>query len=80
MSKFYLGSINLSKVNKKDIFTAESGNKFLNISIWINDEPDKYGNHIAIKAGGKDASYYIGNAKDWKGTKKTDDDPDDLPW
>lgn len=72
MSKLFLGSLDLTKIDKSDIVTTDkdgnpfkSGGKFLNISIWLNDEPDKYGNHISIKAGKKDANYYIGNAKEY---------------
>lgn len=73
MSKFYLGSIDLSKIKKEDVVTTDkngqlfkNGAKYLNISVWVNDEADKYGNHINIKSGKKDASYYIGNAKQWQ--------------
>lgn len=72
MSKLYLGSIDLSKVDKRHVKTLDgdgmpfkNGAKYLNIAIWLNDEPDKYGNHLAIKAGPKDESYYIGNAKEF---------------
>ena len=72
MSKLYLGSIDLNKINKSDIVTKDkngnpftNGAKYLNVSIWVNDEPDQYGNHLAVKAGGKDNSYYVGNAKEY---------------
>lgn len=73
MSKLLLGSIDLTKIKKEDIITTdkngntfESGAKYLNVAIWVNDEPDQYGNHAAIKAGKKEDSYYIGNAKEWQ--------------
>lgn len=73
MSKLYLGSIDLNKINKEDIVTTdkngkpfENGAKYLNISIWLNDEADKFGNQIGIKAGKKDSSYYLGNAKEYQ--------------
>ena len=72
MSKLYLGSIDLNKVKKENIVTKdkngndfENGAKYLNISIWLNEEADKYGNKISIKAGNKESSYYIGNAKEY---------------
>ncbi len=95
MSKFYIGSIDLSKINKSDIVTTDkdgvvfkNGAKYLNLAIWVNDEPDKYGNSLSIKAGGgKDKKgYYIGNAKEWKQANQavavvqSNDDEDDLPW
>ncbi len=63
-------SINLAKVNKEKLFTSQKGEKWLNIVIWENDEPDKFGNTHAIqqsfsaedrKAGIK--APYIGNGK-----------------
>lgn len=92
MSKLYLGSLDLAKIDKSDIVTTDkdgkpfkSGGKFLNISIWLNDEPDKFGNHISVKAGKKDKSYYIGNAKEYQpaqGAKASTPtaDQDDLPF
>ena len=72
MAKLYLGSIDLNKINKEDIVTKDkdgnafaNGAKYLNISQWLNEEADKYGNQIAIKSGKKDSSYYIGNAKEY---------------
>ena len=97
MSKLYLGSIDLNKINKKDIVTKDkdgnpfsNGAKYLNVAIWINDEPDQYGNNLAIKSGAKDESYYIGNAKEYvkqdefQQTKaeatKPFEEEDDLPF
>ena len=65
-SKLFLGSIDLTKINKNDIKVHENGAKYLSITMWVNDEPDKYGNNMSIKAGSKETSYYIGNAKEWK--------------
>jgi hypothetical protein len=90
MSKLYLGSIDLNKIKKEDIVTKDkegnpfqNGAKYLNVSIWVNDEPDKYGNSLAVKTGGKEASYYIGNAKEYKSNNQPQPDnavDDDLPF
>jgi hypothetical protein len=101
MSKLYLGSIDLNKINKADIVTTDkngnafqNGAKYLNVTIWLNDEPDQYGNSIGIKSGDKDNSYYVGNAKEYikQGSAnvssepvpnmytKGADDGDDLPF
>ena len=77
MSKLLSGSINLSKIDKTKIISTdkngnplENGSKFLNIVVWINDEPDQYGNNASIQisqskeereSGVK--SIYIGNLK-----------------
>lgn len=83
MSKMYLGSIDLNKVEKEDIITTDkngqpfkNGAKYLNVVIWENENPDKYGNHISVKAGKKENSYYIGNAKKYE--KQSDNKKDDL--
>lgn len=95
MSKLYLGSIDLTKINKDDIVTTDkngnpfqNGAKYLNVAIWANDQPDQYGNSISIKAGKKNSSYYIGNAKIYnKDSAPTESAPeesapdkDDLPF
>ena len=77
MAKLLTGSINLSKIDKTKIISTdkngnpfENGSKFLNIVVWINDEPDQYGNNASIQisqskeereSGVK--SIYIGNLK-----------------
>lgn len=73
MGKLFLGSIDLSKINKDDIVSVdkngkpfENGAKYLNISIFENEQADKFGNHISIKSGKKESSYYIGNGKKYE--------------
>lgn len=89
MNKLFLGSIDLSKINKNDVVTTDkngqefsNGAKYLNISIWLNDKPDNYGNTISIKTGGKENSYFLGNAKEYDKTNqnKTLIKNDDLPF
>jgi len=46
-------SINLSKIDKKNIFIAKSGDKFLNGKIVFKDEEDQYGNTGMIFQGFK---------------------------
>jgi hypothetical protein len=87
MNKFLLGSLNLSKIPKEKIKTDKNGNKWLDITIWFNEEPDQYGNNLAIQASSKkdEPKVYIGNAKfyvkDEKPEKPAGDiSPDDLPF
>lgn len=75
-AKLFLGSLDLTKIVKTDI----KDGKYLSVSIWLNDNPDKYGNNISIKAGGKDNSYYIGNAKEWSKEPKKVEKEKDLPF
>ena len=83
-------SLNLSKINKEKLFTSRKGHKWLNIVIWENDEPDKFGNTHSIqqsysaedrKAGIK--APYLGNGKAGGGgspavPKETADTDDDI--
>ena len=78
MSKLLIGSIDLTKIDKTKIVTAdkngkpfENGAKYLNVVVWINDEADKYGNNASIqisqskeeRESGVKATY-IGNLKE----------------
>lgn len=48
---------------------ADNGKLYFNVALWLNDEPDKYGNHMSIQLSSKkeskdkDGKVYIGNAK-----------------
>jgi hypothetical protein len=45
MSKLYSALLNLSKIDKEKIFKLDqTGNLYLNLDIWINEEPDKFDN------------------------------------
>jgi hypothetical protein len=65
MAKLLTGSINLSKIDKSRLFTGKTGDKFLNISVWLNDENDQYGNCAGIQQSTKkdEAKIYLGNLK-----------------
>jgi len=97
MGKLYTGSINLSKLDKKRLFTSEKTKEvWLNVSIWLNDEVDKYGNIAGIQQSTKkdEEKIYIGNLKEYKKTDATNSakpnieqkqnndtpQPDDLPF
>jgi hypothetical protein len=67
MSKLITASINLKKVNQDLLIPGEKG-KYLNLTIWINDEPDKYGNDISVEQRtekGKE-KIYLGNGRSYK--------------
>lgn len=71
--KLLLGSINLSELLEKakkqhSAFNkATNGKIYANVVIWLNDEPDQFGNNVSIALSNKkDAETektYIGNAK-----------------
>ena len=85
--KFY-GSINLTRIlaeakkNNKAFFRSEKGIIYCNINIYTNDEPDQFGNHLAIVAypgkDNKDDKFYLGNCKRSEPASK-DLSADDLP-
>lgn len=76
MSKLITASINLSKVDKNLLFTSKTGEKWLNLSVWLNDTPDQYGNDCAIQQQtGKDGpKIYLGNGKYYK-AKEAEPEP-----
>lgn len=73
MSKLLSGSIDLSKIgelmrqNHPAVVTGKNGKKYLNLSVWINDNEDTYGNIASISIYDKinKKSEYIGNLKDF---------------
>lgn len=77
MAQMYYGSLNLSDILKNAklphsafVRAGKENKAFVNVQIWINEEPDKYGNHVSIKLNSKDietgkieGNVYIGQAK-----------------
>jgi len=58
------------KIDKSRIIVGKTGAKYYNIDIWINDEPDRYGNHASIQQNqtkeereNKKEKVYLGNGK-----------------
>jgi hypothetical protein len=69
MASIYSASIDLSLIDKSKI-TEKNGKKYYNISIFIKDEPDQYGNSLAIaenqtkeESTAKLPKKYLGNGK-----------------
>lgn len=63
--------INLSKLDKTAFFEGKTG-KMCDLTVFVNDEPDQYGNDASVKQDlGKDRrseSQYVGNGK-WAGER-----------
>jgi len=98
--KLFTGSISLTKLlaeAKKPhsaFYTGKDSNKYCNIKIWVNDEPDQFGNHVSIQLNGKndteDYKVYLGNLKSFEqkepeqfnqnDAKEIADIEDDLPF
>ncbi len=84
MSKLLLGKINLSKIDKEKLFKGEKG-IWMDVTIWINDAPDKFGNDMSIEQSvdkGED-KIYIGSGKyhtPKEPAPATEDDIKNLPF
>ena len=79
MSKMLTGSIDLNKIDKSKVVTTDkngnpfsNGAKYLNVVVWINDEPDQYGNNASVQISqskeerdNKVKATYIGNLKEY---------------
>lgn len=61
MATLINASIDLAKIEKSKIFEKD-GKKWLSLSISVNDEPNNYGQNVAIS---------IGQSKEEKGQPKT---------
>lgn len=78
--------LELAKKQHSAFSKANNGKIYCNVDIWINEEPDKFGNHAGIKAHPKkdsqDEKKFIGNAK-WQERKEeaavSKEDVNDLP-
>lgn len=63
-------SIDLSKIDKSRIVEGKTGAKYYNLDVIVNDEPDKFGNTVAViqkqskeERERKDKKIYLGNGK-----------------
>lgn len=78
MSTLYKGSIDLTKIKEEFAKQGKTGGNYINIDIWLNETPDKFGNEISIKQSfkvdDKFEGIYIGNAST-KLKKLTEDLP-----
>lgn len=95
MSTLFNGSICLTDIPKDKITVSEkNGKKYLNINLWLNDEPDQFNNNGSIQvsqskeereAGAK--KQYIGNFKyaqkkqdEQQGAAASSEPESDLPF
>ena len=84
--KLYFGKIDLKKLDPTKFFKSEkTGNIYADVTIWVNDEPDQYGNHISIQQSTKkdEDKIYLGNAKEYVSETQTESaevKENDLPW
>lgn len=99
MNQSYYGSVCLTDLIEKakqkhsSFVKASNGKIYCNITVWLNEEVDKFGNSMSIQANttkemkDKEERFYLGNCKksEYKEPQpitNTDDIPsiDDLPF
>ena len=84
MSKLYTGSIDLSKIDKNRLYKHDDGRLFLDVVIWVNDQPDEEWKAVSIQQRTKkdEDKIYLGNASEFKreANPVRQDDVDDLPF
>ena len=90
MSTLISASVNLSKIDKSKLIDGKKG-KYLDLTIWVNDEDDQFGNNVSVqqklskeeREGGAE-KIYLGNGKTFAvGGEKattTTESTSDLPF
>jgi len=82
MATILSASLNVAKIDQTKLIDGRTG-KFLNVTITINDEVDKFGNNASIfesqskeERDAKIPKNYLGNGKViWTSDKKSNDLP-----
>ena len=67
MAKLLTGSLNVTKIIKEKLYKGQKG-IYLNVSIWINDKEDKFGNIASVQQQTRrdEPKIYLGNLKEFK--------------
>jgi len=85
MSKLFYGSISVSdlidqlKLKHSAFSKAQNGKIYANVSVWLNEEKDKFGNIMSIQITPSkemkdvEKKLYIGNLKESEGAKPVSD-------
>lgn len=73
-SESFYGSLNITELleqleKRHSSFTkADNGKIYMNVTVWLNEEKDKFGNDMSIQANTKEGNtqekkFYLGNCK-----------------
>lgn len=69
MSKLLTIKLDVTKIPKERIHVGQKG-KYIDLDIWINDEPDQYGNNVSAnirqtkeESESKERKIYVGNGQ-----------------
>jgi hypothetical protein len=67
MSKLITASIDVMKINNSMLITGKKGT-YLNLTIWVNDKDDQFGNDVSIEQRTEKGAdkIYLGNGKTYK--------------
>ena len=93
MAKLITASIDVTKLDKGKLVKGKKGT-YANLTIWVNDEVDQFGNDVSIQQSlSKEerengaAKIYLGNGKTHNGSNAAaqtnaveSDDSEDLPF
>lgn len=65
--KLITAKIDVTKILKSKLYAGQKGT-YLDLVIWVNDEPDQYENDVSIeqKTGKDEKKIYLGNGKTYK--------------
>lgn len=74
----YSISLNFSELQKLEKFKSKAGKEFISVTMFINDNPDQFGNDIQLKAKFGNEFIFVGNGK--KFVKKESNEKNDLPF
>lgn len=91
MNQSFYGSFDITKLMEEikskhsGFYKGSNGKIYANITIWLNETPDKYGNVVSVKVNPSkerkdiDKPFYLGNLKKSDGPKPIDNnDIDDV--
>ena len=64
MNRLITAQIDVTKIDKSKLFKGKKGT-YLDLTIWLNETPDKFGNDISIeqRTGKGDNKIFLGNGK-----------------
>ena len=66
MARLLTGSLDVTKIIKEKLYKGKKGT-YLNVSVWIEDNEDKYGNIASVQQQTKkgEPKIYLGNLKEY---------------
>ena len=73
MNRLITAKIDVSKIDKSKLFKGEKGT-YLDLTIWVNEVPDRFGNDISIeqRTAKEENKIFLGNGKFYVKDEKKD--------